>query len=88
MKLKAIEKKKDKWKLEIEGEDHALLNLLRENAWKAGAKQASYAIEHPYLSTPVITVRGPNPKKLLADSAKFIIDDAKVLQREAKRVLD
>ena len=85
MKLRAVEKKKNKWKLGVEGEDHALLNLLRENAWKAGAKQASYAIEHPYLSTPVISVRGANPKNILADSAKAIIDDTTALRREAKR---
>jgi len=85
MKLTALEKKKDRWKIEVEGEDHTLLNLLREKAWKKGAKQASYMIRHPYLSMPVITVIGPNPKKILADSAQAIIDDARAFEKEFKR---
>ena len=86
MKLTALEKKKDKWMVEVDGEDHTLLNLLTENAWKRKAKQASYTIKHPYLSKPVITVRGANPKKILADSAQKIIDDAKAFEKEIKRV--
>jgi len=85
MKLTVLEKKKDKWKLEVDGEDHTLLNLLRENAWKERAKQATYMIKHPYLSKPEITVIGPNPKKILADAAKRIIDDTKAFERSFKR---
>ena len=87
MKLSIVEKKKNKWKIEVDGEDHALLNLLRENAWKAKAKQASYMIQHPYLSKPEITIMGDNPKKILADSAKMTIDDVKAFQREFKKAL-
>ena len=86
MNVNVVEKKKDNWKVEVEGEGHGLLNLLRENAWKKGAKQASYMIKHPYLSKPTINVRGANPKKILADSAQMIVDDAKAFQREFKRV--
>ena len=85
MKLTVLEKKKDKWKVEVDGEDHTLLNLLTENAWKGNVKQASYMIRHPQLSKPEITVIGPNPKKILADAAQKIIDDSKAFQREIKR---
>ena len=85
MKLSVLEKKKDKLKVEVEGEDHTLLNLLSENAWK-GAKQSSYMIRHPYLSKPEITVIGANPKKILADAAQDIITEAKAFQKEFKRV--
>ena len=85
MKLTVLEKKKDKWKLEVDGEDHTLLNLLTENAWKGKVKQASYMIRHPQLSKPEITVIGPNPKKILADAAQEIINDSKAFQREFKR---
>ena len=85
MKLTAVEKKKDKWKLEIDGEDHSLINLLRENAWKKGAKQATYTIKHPYLSKPEITVIGANPKKILAESAQAIITDTKAFERDFKK---
>ena len=86
MKLTVLEKKKDKWKVEIDGEGHTLINLLRENAWKKGAKQASYMIKHPYLSKPEITVYGANPKKILADSAQAIITDAGSFARDFKKV--
>jgi DNA-directed RNA polymerase subunit L len=85
VKLNAVEKKKDVLKLEVDGEDHSLLNLLRENAWKKGAKQASYMIKHPYLSKPVVSVRAANPKKVLADSAQMVIDDAKAFEKEFRR---
>jgi DNA-directed RNA polymerase subunit L len=85
MKLTVLEKKKDKLKIGIDGEDYTLLNLLRENSWKKGAKQASYMIHHPYLSKPEITVSGPNPKKILANAAQVIIDDSKAFQSGFKK---
>ena len=84
MKLTVLEKKKEKWKVEVDGEDHTLLNLLTENAWKGKVKQASYTIKHPHLSKPEITVFGPNPKTVLANSAQRIIDDSKAFQRAFK----
>ncbi len=87
MKLRYLEKKKDKVKIEMKGASHTLLNILRENAWKAGASQASYIIEHPYLSEPKIIVRSNNAKRVLNDAAQFIIDDAKAFELEFKRAL-
>ena len=87
MKLKKLEKSKDKLKLEVEGEDHTLLNLLRENSWKAGADQASYMIEHPYLSQPKIIVRSSSPQSTLVKSAQMIIDETQKFQREFKKAL-
>ncbi len=87
MKLNILEKKKNKWKMEVSGETHTLLNLLRANAWKAGAKQASYIIEHPYLSQPEIIIRADNPKRVLNSAAQMIIDDARDLKKEFKRAV-
>jgi DNA-directed RNA polymerase subunit L len=56
-------------KIEVAGETHTLMNLLRENCWKAGAKQATYIIGHPYLSEPKIVVKADNPKKVLEAAA-------------------
>ena len=84
MKLTVLEKKQGKLKIEVDGEDHTLLNILRENAWKAGAKQSLYTIKHPYLSKPEITIKSDNPKKVLADSAKMIIDDSKIVENAFK----
>ena len=87
MKLKYLEKRKDKAKIEVKGATHTLLNLLRENAWKAGASQASYIIEHPYLSDPQIIIKSNKAKKVLNDSAQFIIDDSEAFKREFRRAL-
>ena len=87
MKVKVLEKKKDKLKVEIDGESHTLLNLLRENAWKEKVEQASYMIEHPYLAKPKIIVRAKNPKKILVDSAQKIATDAKDFSREFSRAM-
>lgn len=85
MQLKVLENKQDKLKIEVADEGHTLLNLLRENAWKKGAKQASYLTEHPYLSQPKIVVIADNPKKVLSDAAQLVIDDAQDFERQFKR---
>ncbi len=85
MKLQVLEKKKDKLSLEIEGETHTFLNLLRENVWKAGGKQASYIIRHPYLSEPKFIVRANDPKKTLDKAAQMIIDQAKEFENAVKK---
>jgi DNA-directed RNA polymerase subunit L len=82
MELKIVEKKDDGLKIEVIGESHTLLNLIRENSWKAGASQASYMIEHPYLSNPKIAIKAKNPKKVLIDAAQIVSDDAKLFAKE------
>jgi len=87
MKLKKLEKTKDKLVAEVEGEDHTLLNLIREKSWLSGAEQASYAIDHPYLSIPKITIRSKNPVQTLARATQLVIDDTLAFQREFKKAL-
>lgn len=86
MKLDVLENIEGKMVLEIKGENHTFLNLLRDNAWSAGSNQASYMIEHPYLSEPKIIIRADNPKKVLESSAQAIIDSAKEFEKEFGRV--
>jgi DNA-directed RNA polymerase subunit L len=87
MEIKILEKTPESLKLEVIGETHTLLNLLREKSWKAGASQASYMIEHPYLSDPKIMVRAKNPKKVLSDASQMVADDAKEFGKEFSRSL-
>lgn len=87
MELNATEKKKGKYTVEVAGEGHTLLNLLRDSAWETGADQASYMIEHPYMSTPKIIVKGKNPKKILKDSATVVSDQAKEFEKRFKRAM-
>ncbi len=86
MDIKALEKKKDRFVIEVRGEDHTLLNLLREKTWKAGAQQANYMIEHPYLSVPKITVKAKDPKKVLRGAAELVVSEAKEFSRLFGRV--
>ena len=85
MKLTVLEKDANRLKIEVSGEGHTLLNLLSENAWQAGATQASVVIEHPYLSAPRLLVRGQNPKKILVSAAELAENQAKEFQTEFKR---
>ena len=81
MKLKKIEKVKNTLKVEVQGEDHTLLNIIREKAWTSGATQASYMIRHPYLSEPTISITAPDPKKVLLAAAQQVATDAAAFQR-------
>jgi DNA-directed RNA polymerase subunit L len=87
MDLQVVEQKGDKIQIEVKGENHTLLNLIRENAWKAGADQASYMIKHPYLSTPKIIIKSKHPKKVLTDAAQIAIDDATAFEKSFRRAL-
>ena len=82
MKLEIVEDEKNKLKIAVHGESHTLLNILRENAWKSKADQASYLIEHPYLSTPNIIVHGDSPKKILTAAAQEVVDQVKEFEKE------
>jgi DNA-directed RNA polymerase subunit L len=84
MELKVIERRPDRLGIRVSGETHTLLNILTEYAWEAKASQASYMIEHPYLSQPEIIVKSKNPKKTLSDAAQIIIDRS----REFKSAFD
>ena len=85
MQIETIEKKKDSLKIKVTGETHTLLNLIRENAWKSGAKQASYNIKHPYLSQPEMIVIAANPKKVLESAAQKTEVQAKEFASAFKR---
>jgi DNA-directed RNA polymerase subunit L len=87
MQLKTLEKKGDSLRLEVTGETHTLLNILRENAWSAGAKQASYTIRHPYLSQPEMYIVAADPKKVLSSAAQMTIDQAQDFAAAFKRAL-
>ena len=87
MELKVIEKKPDKLSMEVVGETHTLLNVLTEYAWEAKASQASYIIDHPYLSQPELIVRSKNPKKTLSDAAQILIDNSREFKIGFERAL-
>jgi len=87
MKLNVIENKEGILKIEIEGEGHTLLNVLRENCWEAGATQANYILDHPYLTNPTLVVHAKNPEKVLASAAKLTVQAAKEFGAEFRKAV-
>ena len=85
MELNVLEKKDDRLKIEVVGEGHTLLNILTEKCWEAGALQAHYLLEHPYLAHPKIIVRSDNPKKTMLSAAKMVSDAAKEFEAEFRK---
>ncbi|HLD49334.1 MAG TPA: RpoL/Rpb11 RNA polymerase subunit family protein [archaeon] len=90
MKIEIKEQSDDKVKIEVH-DNTTLVNLINENIWiaegeKKGFGFAAYAIEHPYLSKPVLTVKGKDPKKILINAAEHIIDDIKDLKKQLQNV--
>ena len=87
MKLELVSLEGNAAKISISGESHTLLNLLRETAWKQKPENATYKVEHPFLTNPELIVKGKNPLKILEDSAQEIIDQAKDLGKEFSKAL-
>ena len=86
MELKVVEKNKEKIRVEVVNETHTFLNLLREKAWEAGCDQASYIIEYPYQSHPIIIVKAKNPIKVLTNAGIKITDQVKEFSRHFNRL--
>ncbi len=72
-------------KIEVKGESHTLLNLLRRNSWDAKADQASYMIEHPMLSYPKIIIKASNPKGVLSKATDMVIKQTQDFSNAFKR---
>ncbi len=87
MDIKVLEKKKGRLVIEVRGEGHTLLNLLREKAWNSKAKQASYMIEHPYMAQPKIIIKADDPVKVMKSAVQQVADEAKEFDREFSRAL-
>ncbi len=74
MEIKILEETKNKIQFKIEGEDHTILNLLKEELWKdKNVKIAAYRMDHPLVGIPEMTVEvssGNSPKKAISDAIK------------------
>jgi DNA-directed RNA polymerase subunit L len=85
MELKVLEKTKSRLKIEVRGESHTLLNLLRRNSWDAKADQASYMIEYPLVLNSKIIIKAGNPKGVLSRAADRVIKQTQEFGRAFKR---
>lgn len=85
MEVQVLEEKDDLLKVELD--NLTLVNLLNEKIWKQRGTVSAYNIDHPYLSSPVITVRSKNPKKTLIDAADKITEDVDTLRKKLQAAL-
>jgi DNA-directed RNA polymerase subunit L len=89
MELRAIQSGNDILEIEIQGEDHTLVNFLRHALWDVkGVKEAGYLQKHPLVSDPRLTVRvdGVKPKKALELAVAALKEQVKELKSLAKKL--
>jgi len=84
MKIQKIEESKKKITVEVEGEDHSLVNVLVDESFKSGAEAAFTNQQHPMVAKNTITVSGESPKKTLEKAAKNVEKLAKEFQTQFK----
>lgn len=85
MNVKILENKEDMIKIELN--DLTFVNLLNDYVWKKRVQYAGYSVDHPYLSKPILIVKGKSPKALVINAAKQIAEDASALKKNAQRAL-
>lgn len=79
--IKVLENEKDRIKIDID--DLTLVNILNDNIWSSkGISYSAYKIEHPYLSNPVLYVKGSNLRKRIIDAAEKVISDAESVKKQ------
>lgn len=84
MNIEILEQSKNKIVFKVEGEDHTILNLLKEELWNDdNVKISAYRMEHPLIGIPEMTVEvktGTDVKKTIDDAVKRLskkLDEAK-----------
>lgn len=85
MKITALEKKKNKLIIEIAGETHTLLNVIKDELWNdSNVKVSGYNIEHPLTSEPKLIVQTTSVDALDAvkDAVKRVKKNFDQLQKK------
>ena len=87
MEVIIINETKDSIQFEIKEEGHTLCNILREELNSLEEVNfASYNIKHPIISSPIMAVNGPKPKKLVLDGADKIKEKTKEFRSLIKKL--
>ncbi|MFB6075633.1 MAG: RpoL/Rpb11 RNA polymerase subunit family protein [Candidatus Aenigmatarchaeota archaeon] len=91
MQLKILGKGKNTLRVKFVGEDHSLLNLLRETIWddnEAKIDSVSYKKKHPYMGDPILLIKTKegDPEKVLKRASREIIKMSKDFRVELDRV--
>ncbi len=91
MKVKVLKKESNELKIEIEGADHGLCNLLQKRLLEnERVDLAGYDIPHPLASNPIIYVRmkgKAKPEVALLKAVENAREMNKILSKELKKAL-
>ncbi len=81
MEIEVIEQSKEKLKIEIVGEDHSLVNALRNELWNnSHVKVAGYGIDNSLINSPILTIEtdgNENPRKALEKAVNSLKEQNK-----------
>ena len=90
MEIIVLEESKHKLMIEIQGEDHTLVNALKKELWNdKDVKIAGYTVNHPSIGIPrlVVETHSEDPRKALVEAAKRLKKDADKLKKALAKEL-
>ncbi len=91
MKINVLKKSEHELKIEIQGADHGLCNLLQKKILQdENVDLAGYDVPHPLASSPIIYVRMKgdlNPQDTLLAAAKKAIADNEEFSKQLEKAL-
>lgn len=89
MEINVLQKTKTKLRIEIKGEDHTFLNILKKELYNDKAvKYAGYRIAHVHVGIPelIIETENKDPKKVLLDAVSRLKKLDKELLSKFKKI--
>ncbi|MBN2454577.1 DNA-directed RNA polymerase subunit L [Candidatus Woesearchaeota archaeon] len=90
MELNVVEETPKRLVAEVKGASHTLCNALKSELWKnSHVKVATYAIKHPLVGSPTITVETDGtakPRKVVADAVSKLSAKTDKLKKEIKKL--
>ncbi len=91
MKINVLKKNENELKIEIQGADHGLCNLLQKKILQdENVDLAGYDVPHPLASSPIIYVRMKgdlNPQDTLLAAAKKAMADNDEFSKQLEKAL-
>lgn len=88
MELKPIQKTKNKVVLEVDGETHTLLNMVKDELWNdSQVKISGYNIDHPLTGKPRLTIQTTSEDALdaLQDALKRVKSQYSKLKKSVSK---
>jgi DNA-directed RNA polymerase subunit L len=91
MKINILKKSEHELKIEIQGSDHGLCNLLQKKILQdENVDLAGYDVPHPLASSPIIYIRMKgdlNPEDTLLEAAKKAFADNEEFSKQLEKAL-